>query len=296
MRRFSSPEKQGTKQAASVMKQMQGTVIKSVGTVRNYEQALKNVATELARHNESLKDITPERAIAYLEQRAEMVGQKSLDMERQALQAMMQHVTHKLEPDERLPVVKSEHEQILESRAYTPEQVQEIAKHQAPQNALATEIAYSAGLRAHELLTLEKAENRPADERPSLTDKFAEREGELYTVTGKGGLTREVLIPHDLAQRLEDRRLDEPRMVTDRGIHYEQKYDIGAGRNFSQSFGRASEKALGWSNGAHGLRHSYAQERMEELQRAGASREHALEVVSQEMGHFRAEITEVYLR
>lgn len=296
MRRFSSPEKQGTKQAASVMKQMQGTVIKSVGTVRNYEQALKNVATELARHNESLKDITPERAIAYLEQRAEMVGQKSLDMERQALQAMMQHVTHKLEPDERLPVVKSEHEQILESRAYTREQVQEIAQHQAPQNALATELAYAAGLRAHELLTLERAELQQADQRPALADKFAEREGELYTVTGKGGLTREVIIPKDLAERLEDRRLDEPRMVTDRGIHYEQKYDIGAGRNFSQSFSRASENALGWSNGAHGLRHSYAQERMEELQQAGATREHALEVVSQEMGHFRPDITEVYLR
>ena len=296
MPRFSSPEKQGTKQAAHVMKQLQGTVIKSVGTVRNYEQALKNVATELARNNESLKDITPERAQSYLEQRAEIVGQKSLDMERQALQAMMQHVTQKLEPHERLSVVKSEHEQILESRAYTREQVQEIAQHQAPQNALATEIAHAAGLRAHELLTLERAELQPADERPALADKFAEREGELYTVTGKGGLTREVLIPNELAQRLEDRRLEEPKQVTDRGIHYEQKYDIGAGRNFSQSFSRASENALGWSNGAHGLRHSYAQERMDELQRSGATRGHALEVVSQEMGHFRPEITETYLR
>jgi integrase len=296
MPRFSSPEKQGAKQAANVMKQIQGTIIKSVGTVRNYEQALKNVATELARHQESLKDITPERAQSYLEMRAEQVGQKTLDMERQALQAMMIHVTHKLEQGERLTVVKSEHEQILEARAYTRDQVQEIAQHQAPQNALSTEIAYAAGLRAHELLTLERAEQRPADPRPALADKFAEREGERYTVTGKGGLTREVLIPHELAQRLEERRLEQPREVTDRGIHYEQKYDIGAGRAFSQSFSRASENALGWSNGAHGLRHSYAQERMDELQRAGANREHALEVVSQEMGHFRPEITETYLR
>ncbi|MBD3799453.1 MAG: site-specific integrase [Epsilonproteobacteria bacterium] len=295
MPRFSSPEKQAERASKAVAKQLNDKIA-SIGTIRNYEQALKNVAAELARNKETLKELTPERAQTYLEQRAEIVGQKTLDMERQAIQAMMQHVTHKLEPGERLEVVKSEHEQILESRAYTREQVQEITQHQAPQNALATEIAYAAGLRAHELLTLERAENRPPDERPALADKFAEREGERYTVTGKGGLTREVLIPKDLAQRLEERRLEEPKLVADRGIHYEQKYDIGAGRNFSQSFSRASENALGWSNGAHGLRHSYAQERMDELQRAGASREHALEVVSQEMGHFRPDITEVYLR
>lgn len=195
-----------------------------------------------------------------------------------------------------LKVVKSQHEQILESRAYTPEQVQEIASHQAPQNTLATEIAHAAGLRAHELLTLERAERQPADERPALAEKFAEREGERYTVTGKGGLTREVLIPHDLAQRLEERRLEQPREVTDRGIHYEQKYDIGAGRAFSQSFSRASENALGWSTGAHGLRHSYAQERMDELQAAGAERKHALEVVSQEMGNSTAKSINTFLR
>ncbi|MBD3822550.1 MAG: site-specific integrase, partial [Thiotrichales bacterium] len=292
MARFSSPEKQGAKQAASVMKELQGDFLQSVGTVRNYEQALRNVATHLAREGESLKDITPERATEYLSVRAEEVGQKSLDMERQALQAMMQHVTHKLEPGERLEVVKSQHEQILESRAYTREQVQAIAQQQAPQNALATEIAYAAGLRAHELLTLERAELRPADQRPALDEKFSHREGERYTVTGKGGLTREVLIPKDLAERLEERRFDSPQQVSDRGIHYEKNYDIGSGRAFSQSFSRASEKALGWSSGAHGLRHSYAQERMEELRSNGMEREHALEVVSQEMGHFRPDITE----
>lgn len=53
---------------------------------------------------------------------------------------------------------------------------------------------------------------------------------------------------------------------------------------------------MGRSTGAHGLRHSYAQERMTELQNRGLSRDAALETVSQEMGHFRPEITETYLR
>ena len=48
--------------------------------------------------------------------------------------------------------------------------------------------------------------------------------------------------------------------------------------------------------GAHGVRHSYAQERMSELQKSGMTRDSALEIVSQELGHFRPEITEVYLR
>ena len=44
------------------------------------------------------------------------------------------------------------------------------------------------------------------------------------------------------------------------------------------------------------MRHEYAQERMETLQSMGYEYREALEVVSQEMGHFRPDITEVYLR
>lgn len=131
-RRFSSPERQGEKQAAHVMKQVQGDTVKSVGTVRNYEQALRNVATHLAHNSENLKDLTTERANSYLELRAEQVGQKALDMERQAIQVMMRHVTHKLEPNQRLPVVKSEIEQVLNSRAYTVEQVQASKPRRTP--------------------------------------------------------------------------------------------------------------------------------------------------------------------
>ena len=70
---------------------------------------------------------------------------------------------------------------------------------------------------------------------------------------------------------------------------------IAYGKSFSAAFTRASNQVLGWSGGAHGLRHTYAQERMSELQ-CHMTRDLALEVVSQELGHFRPEITEVYLR
>ncbi len=284
--------------AGHVMKALQGDTLRSVGTVRSYEQCLTRVAewAQRERVEGGLKGMTPELAASYLEQRGLDVGQKTLDMERQAVQCMMQHVTGKLAPGERLPVVKTENKQVLEARAYTPQQAALIAASQTERNGLATEIAYAAGLRAHELHTLRRGDERAPDPRPALDTKWKGRDGEIYTVQGKGGLTREVLIPSALAARLEERRLDAPERVTDRGVHYQSTYDINGGNRWSSSVTNAAERVLGWSTGAHGLRHSYAQERMSELQHGGLSRDAALETVSQEMGHFRPEITETYLR
>ncbi len=213
MAKFAKP----ATQAGNVIRAIQGTVLRSVGTARNYEQALTRVA--------------------------------------------------------------------------------EYTRAQNPANRLATELAYSAGLRAHELHTLRPAAERQADGRPALAEKFQGRAGQRYTVTGKGGLTREVLLPTDLTQRLEAMRLPLPERITDRGIHYSRVYALPGGKNWSSSFSSASRRVLGRSEGERMVwRHSYAQERMRELQRAGIGREQTLETVSQEMGHFRPEITETYLR
>lgn len=128
------------------------------------------------------------------------------------------------------------------------------------------------------------------------TERFSGRQGKNYTVKGKGGLIREVLISDELAKQLEQLRLSQPRTIKDRTIHYAQHYAIAGGKNWSNSFTAASKRVLGWSHGAHGLRHSYAQTRMAELQQQHFMYDDALKIVSQELGHFRAEITEVYLR
>jgi len=285
-------------QAASVMKSLQGGVIKSVGTVRNYEQGLTRVAQWLTdtRSVNHIKHLTPALAYQYLEQRGQAVGQKTLDMERQAIQSMFVNVTGQLTKGETLVVIKSEQQQTLKSRAYTPIQANMIANAQIQHNGLATALAYAAGLRAHELFTLAPQADQPADQRPALATKWQGREGQIYTVAGKGGLVREVLIPDELAERLEATRRPEPITVTDRGVHYIQHYHVAGGKNWSNSFSAAAKRILNWSAGAHGLRHSYAQERMNELQSQGLNRDLALETVSQEMGHFRPEITETYLR
>lgn len=49
-------------------------------------------------------------------------------------------------------------------------------------------------------------------------------------------------------------------------------------------------------NGSHGLRHNYAQNRMDTLTSNGMSYTKALDTVASEMGHHRAEITHTYLR
>lgn len=263
--------------------------IHSVGTARGYEQSLKGFADYIQEHRlGDLHNATNEMAMQYLADRAEMVAQKTLDIDRQAIQMHL---------GVRLEVVKSERETHLSTRSYTQAQVERIASAQSERNSLATQIAHHAGLRAHELLTI-----RPVDERQASThrewsaDRFAGREGERYTVEGKGGLVREVMLTRDLAARLEATRLAEPRQVIDRGVNYTQHYDLAGGRAWSQSFSAASQRELGFSNGAHGLRHSYAQERMEELQRGGMRYDDAKGTVAQEVGHFDKETTEAYLR
>ena len=295
------------------MKKLQGRHIRSVGTARNYESRLKQITVYLQEHRlGSLRDMTPGSALEYLRQRAATVGQKTLDMERQALQSMMQHVTQQLAPGQRLEVIKSTalprtrgqagqptlgRRLSEESRLYTREQLSLITARQSPHNALATEIAHAAGLRAHELLTLRRLHHQTPDVRPAHDLKFfgIRDESIAYSVHGKGGLTREVRVPLSLARRLEATRLAEPRNVTDRGVHYKQSYELGGGQPWSKSFGAASKAALGWSKGAHALRHCYAQSRLARLQRELPLNE-AKRVVSQELGHFRPEITEVYLR
>lgn len=263
--------------------------IHSLGTARGYGQALKGFADYLREHRlGDLPGATDQEARQYLAERSHQVGQKTLDLDRQAIQM---HLGLRLE------VVRSDRESALSTRSYTPAQVARIASAQSEANGLATRLAYHAGLRAHELRTLRPAGERSASgHRQWSADRFAGREGVRYTVVGKGGLVREVLLTRELVAAVEARRLEEPRLVVDRGVQYVQCYTIGGGRSWSQSFSSASRRELGFSNGGHGLRHSYVQERMDELQRRGMAYEQARATVAQEVGHFAGETTEAYLR
>lgn len=263
--------------------------IHSLGTARNYTQALTRLTQWLQENKlDDLQHLNEKTARQYLELRGQSIGQKLLDQERQAIQ---------LHLGIQLPVIRSELTQVLKSRAYTAEQITAICQSQTDKYSLATQLVYAAGLRAHELLTLRRIEERAASTHRQWSEqRFLGRVGEIYTVIGKGGLIREILIPTQLANQLEAKRLVEPIMIKDRTIKYTQTYDIGGGKAWSNSFSSASKRLFDWSHGAHGLRHSYAQQRMDELQQQGLFYQSALAIVSQELGHFRSTITEVYLR
>jgi integrase len=263
--------------------------IHSLGTQRNYQQALTRIVKWLQDNKlGDIHTIDATLAVQYLNLRGQSVQQKTLDQERQALQLLLQCA---------LPVIKSELSQTLVSRAYTSSQVLLIQQAQTSKYQLATQIALDTGLRAHELLTLRPANEQPASKhRTWSTQRFLGKSGHRYSVVGKGGLIREVLLSYPLAHQLEQQRLSTPNIITDRGIHYAQHYAIGGGKAWSNSFSAASQRVLGWTHGAHGLRHTYAQSRMQALQQQGFLYAAALAIVSQEMGHFRPEITEVYLK
>ncbi|WP_334033703.1 hypothetical protein [Burkholderia gladioli] len=266
--------------------------VHSIGTERSYREALTGVAQYIKNRDGKqgdLRNLDRDTAIAYLETRAEAVGQKTLDLDRQAMQAVL---------GVPLPVVKSEQAAVQASRAYTTEQVAMVADAQRDRNALATAIAADAGLRAHELLTLRPADERQASAHRDWRPERFDGRGDVarYTVVGKGGLVREVALVTALADRLEAVRLEAPRAVYDREVRYEQHYDLAGGRQWADSFTKAAERALGWTEGAHGVRHTYAQLRMNTLQSKGYDYRDALGIVSQEMGHFRPDVTLVYLR
>lgn len=277
-------------------------ITNSVGTQNTYRDSLK-VFCDFILENRlgDLKNVTFDVINRFLALKEKTVGQKTCEKYKQAIQAYLR-ARGDLPADSYLPQVSSAKPQKLIHRAYTAKQVELIKQHLSESVVFSTELAYRCGLRAHELLTLRRADEKQADKRfhddgreKKTPFKFADRDGIRYVVTGKGGLTREIRIPKQLAEQLENKRYPEPVVITDRGIRYQQHYEVVGGKRFTDCFRRASIRALGWSTGAHGLRHSYAQERMRELQHH-CNYSLSKETVSQELGHFRPDITDAYLR
>lgn len=262
--------------------------LQSIRSSKDTSYALAKIAEAL--QVQRIKHITHDMAKQYLNQKRDnYTSQKSLDRDRKALSIALQ-----LD----IPRLRAISEQTLSTRAYSSGQISKITQAMTERNALAVKIAHNAGLRAHELITIKRIdEGQKTNSRSWAEDRFTGREGERYLVTGKGGLIREVLVSKELSNQLESRRLSAPRTRTDRGVNYLQRYDIGGGNALSASFTRASNRALSFSHGLHGVRHRYAQERIDEIKfRFKVDHQIARDIVAQELGHFRGDITEVYLR
>lgn len=186
------------------------------------------------------------------------------------------------------------------TRAYSDQQIAAIAKNiRSEHERLAVLIARDAGLRTKEIITLRRVGEGLSEtkQRDWRSDRHIYKgESISYLVTGKGGLVRTVKIKRELAERLELLRHSTPKEVNDRGVNYTQYYDLVGGQKLSAIFTKTSIMTLGYSNGVHGLRHSYAHRRMDFLLARGISFNNAKHITSQELGHMRMKITDTYLR
>ena len=97
--------------------------------------------------------------------------------------------------------------------------------------------------------------------------------GNTLTYREKGGKLSQKEINPNLAQKLKENAS-------------EGKYEINK-RTYSRDLQKKIEESGQKFNGTHGIRHSYAQKKLETNSKAE---------VSQEMGHSRPEITDTYLR
>jgi len=270
----------------------------SVGTNRNYEQSLKQLARYLHETRQGdLRSVEEKQVREFLEKQKQEVGQKQLDQHRQASQAWLSHKS-----EQKIKIPRSEYKTQLDesknlanqSRIYEDQQVDRIQSRLTYKNELGVQIARETGARAHEVGTIARPSEQPPNDRGWRNDRFEGKEGVTYTVHGKGGLVREVKMSHETADRLEQQRRDQPITEKDRGINFTSRYNVGCGQSLSQAFTRASKSELGWSAGLHGLRHVYAQDRLDKMQEQGYTYTEAREVVSQEVGHFREQTMEEY--
>ncbi|MEX3952801.1 hypothetical protein AB4Y40_34230 [Paraburkholderia sp. EG287B] len=262
--------------------------VRSLLTERAYRDAYAGYLRWLRANRIQLDHVhTRGMMLEWLDDLSETTGQKSVDRARQALQKIF---------SVSLPHVESCLPERVHGRAYIFDDVRRVLARQTTRHQLATLLAFDGGLRAHECLTLrERWRAGPSSHRTWSTDRFKGRSGYvIFIVIGKGGLRREVAISLELATELRKYARPEPVIVCDRGVDYISHFDIPGGQRLSSSFSRASMLALGYSNGLHGLRHSFAQNRLKQLLLVLEPRR-ALEALSNELGHWRASISLVYL-
>ncbi len=263
-------------------------LIHSIGTLNTYKTEITRYLNWTTEHG--IKAIDSKQHLRnFLEEMSEERVQTSLDKCRMAFRIAFRKRLKKTVS--KLPTVRN-------ARDYSFRELLEVLSAMTEKNAISAMIAFCSGLRAHEFCTIRPLEfGERSTTRTWRNDLFSGMsDHKIYLVTGKNGLVRYVAIPSKLSIALEQYRYPHPINVTDRGLHYQMYYDIGFGLNLSSSFSQASKKTLGKSNGIHGLRHSYAKNRMRQQADLNINYEDALTIVSQEMGHFRPEITKTYLR
>ena len=271
------------------------TADRYLGAMRQVSEAMRAWDDRADGTRNGIGKLTVTQGNQVLEQLSGDYEQKSLNLMTRAVELHLRNLHN--DPSIKLDRCQSEIPTITTSRAYTDNQTRLLMNNATERLSLSIEIARSCGLRAAGLHEIRRLDERGPTARRYPENSYKERDGyQTYTVSEKGGLVRPIFIKDELAARLEATRLDTPRTVYDRDRLIKDHYELIGGNRFSSSITRLSNNVLGYSNGAHGLRHSFAQQRMTVLQNSGLSRNDAKLQLSRELGHFRASIVDAYLR
>lgn len=266
--------------------------ITSVLTARAHTSALSGYARWLHKNvnGKHLKNSSAEDASKFLRDRALTCRQSTINLDRQAINFHLHYATP-------VAFVAAEVETILTNRAYNNKQIDLLVDAAEPDLASAILIATDGGLRDMELITISEPNVLSPSQRNWNPNRFAGWENDVqFVVHGKGGLRREVRLSKDSAVRMQPFALEQPQVVKHRGADLTSYFSLMSGQRFSIEFGKLSKSVLGFSNGSHGLRHSFAQRRRNELMCCGFSYDQAILILSQELGHFASKNTFAYLR
>jgi len=279
-----------------------GAILRSDRTVQRYQGDLGRAAESIQQKFgiTRLKDITQEQAQNYIEQRLkEKVCVRTVQGYAKALELLP--LVNQLTLPSR---ATDPQDKPKGSRAYTLEQIQEIQKH-IPSLAtrLATQVILESGCRAQDLASMRLASEctlRNARLTKLHPDRFKGREDWVKVFfIGKGGHEYISTISAELAKEVAKFRLYEPRDFRERkqeNVVTKQYYDLPAGWRLSLGWTETSRQTFGFSHGIHGLRHTFAQERVKAMQTLDMTWDKILECVSQQMGHYRPDQVKVYLR
>ncbi|MBE6091132.1 MAG: site-specific integrase [Clostridium beijerinckii] len=266
----------------------------SIKTRHRYMDGVKHFAKFLAEEfkKQNLNKIKSKHLLEYVEQMQEWGYSKSyvttnLSAVRYFID-IMGGESNKLPSNKELSVdIRTKGDRIGANRAWRVEEVQRFIEfaESVGQNKYAdmVRVGWAYGLRIHEVTRLNKND---------LFNALAEKE---LTVKGKGGLIRTIPL-HDVdlikklynATPVGEKVFVKTNEKTHHVINNLQNYII-----------RHQEKfviTVETNRSFHGLRHAYAQRRYQELVDIGYIDRNARIKVSRELGHFRIEITEIYLK
>ena len=278
-----------------------GKPLRSDRTVNRYIGDLARAAQWMAQQFgiTQLKDITQAQAQAYIDLRCQQsIRAATLQGYGMALKTLPQVKQLSLPSKRADPNSKPK-----STRAYTLAQIQKIQSCLPLLAQLSVQIILESGCRAQDLASI-----RLASEAPLIRAQYAKLRPERFTgredwitvkFIGKGGHEYLSTLSPDTIKQLQQHRLPHPIAYRDRGQDNavcQQYYDLPAGNYLSKLWTAAAKHMLDGSHGIHGVRHTYAQQRMAQLQDAGMTWQLAKTCVSQTMGHYRAKEVDTYLR